>query len=173
MVQILLSCKCSLNSVPTCRNNSVFPFCHFSTLDVRVLLSKNKLSVGATGKNDNPPFVQANHRHKRQVKTANRVNVPGWCRAWSRSLQLSAQSPPPRGHRQVHCLDPFVRLDFPQELLQAALPGPQCAGSPFPTAPSPAGPPGANAPSPAPGEQSSPGSAEPEGSQGEQERKGL
>lgn len=48
-----------MKSVLTCINNSIILFCHISTLEVWVLLGKNLLSVGATSKNDNTPFVEA------------------------------------------------------------------------------------------------------------------
>lgn len=86
------------------------------------------------------------------------------------SLWLSDLSLLPRGSALGRWLQLFVSSDFPLELQRAVLPGLQCAGSPFPTAPSPAGPQGASAPSPAPAERSSPGSAAPAGGQrGEEE----
>lgn len=63
-------------------------------------------------------------------------------------------------------------LNIPPELRRAALPGLQCAGSPSPSAPFPAGPQGASAPSLAPAEQSFPGFAAPAGDRWGEERSG-
>lgn len=138
----------------------------------KVLLSKNLLSVGATRKNDNTPFVKVNQtttpwannilsKQNQTCAEASSATVPGWCIVSSLFLLLCVLSLLPHSSVQACWQQLFESSDFPLELLQAGLPGPQCVGSPFPTALSPAGPPVASAPSPAPGVQSSPGSAAP------------
>lgn len=124
-----------------------------------------------------PLLKQIRHQcHGQKISSASENQqagtVPGWCTALSLSLQLSALSLPPHGSVQVCWLQMLASLDFPLELPRAALPGPQCAGSPFPTAPSPAGPPAASALSPALAERFSPGSAAPAGGQRGEERSG-
>lgn len=113
-------------------------------------------------------FLQAKtHKHWSQLR-----DLRGSCTALFLSRQLSALSLPPHGSVQVCWLQLLESSDFPPELPRAALPGLQCAGSPFPTAPSPAGPQGASAPSPVPAEQSSPGFAAPARGQQGEERSG-
>lgn len=99
-------------------------------------------------------------------------DLRGSCTAWPPSPRRPRPPPgPARGWRPRRGSEGW-RL--PRGRRRAATRGRRCAGSPSPSAPSPAGPPAASAPSPAPAERSSPGSAAPAGGGrvGEGERSG-
>lgn len=96
-------------------------------------------------------------------------DLRGSCTVSTPSRQLSL---PPPGSVRACRPQLSESLNDPPESRRAALPGLQCAGSPSPNAPFPAGPQGASAPSLAPAEQSFPGFAAPAGDRWGAERSG-